>query len=89
MSVAKSATVHAVPATMTAVTTTSGRSRCDGGSGQREGGDGCERNPAKHFCILRARRDCPMRLSDALRAEIVRKIFMNGCSGSVDKYWII
>jgi hypothetical protein len=88
MTVAKSTTVHAVSATMPTVTTTPGRSRGDGGSGQSECGDSCERNLAKHFCILRARRDCLMRLSDVSCTEIVRNIFMNGCSGSAYKYWI-
>jgi hypothetical protein len=49
MTVAKSATVHAVSAAMATVTTTPGRSRGDGGSRQSECGDSRERNLAKHF----------------------------------------
>ena len=42
-------TAGEVSATMPTVTTTPGRSRGDGGSGQSECGDSCERNLAKHF----------------------------------------
>jgi hypothetical protein len=64
MTEAMSATVHAVtaamPTTMTTVTTS--RSGGDSGSGQSERGDSCERDFAKHICILHfARRDCLMR----------------------------
>jgi hypothetical protein len=91
MTEAMSATMHAVSTAMptTVATMTTSRSRGDGGSGQREGGDSCERDLAKHYLYSPiARRDCLMRLSDAPQAEIVRNIFLNRHSGKADKTWI-
>jgi hypothetical protein len=52
-------TVHAVSAAMTVTTSRSGG---NSGSSQRERSHSCERDFAKHICILHfARRDCLMR----------------------------
>ena len=49
-------------ATVHAMTVTTSRSGGNRGSGQRERSDSCERDFAKHICILHfARRDCLMR----------------------------
>ena len=85
---AMSATVHAVSTAMPTTVAATSRSRGDGGSGQSEGCDSCERNLTKHYLHSPfARRDCLMRSSDALQTEIVRNIFLNRCSGNADEYW--
>jgi hypothetical protein len=55
MTEAMSATVHAVTTAMPTTVATTSRSRGNSSSGQSERCDSCERNLAKHICILHLR----------------------------------